>query len=157
MVTKRMTRAMKVSLEVRLAELDERIATLDDQRSRDDSGESALLAQLTRERDQVADALRDATLIDDEPFDFGAIEVGDLVTLQGDNGKVEKYLLVDGGVGTRARDDWVSVDSPLGSALLGRAKGERLEVSSPQGVATYVVVEFERARGDAESPEGFRG
>lgn len=92
MSTTRMTGAMKRSLEVRLKDLEARIATLDEQTQGDDSVEAtALMIQLTRERFQIADALRDAELIDDEPFDFDAIEIGDLVTIQNDEGEAERY------------------------------------------------------------------
>lgn len=146
MSTTRMTGAMKRSLEVRLKDLEARIATLDEQTQGDDSVEAtALMIQLTRERFQIADALRDAELIDDEPFDFDAIEIGDLVTIQSDEGEAERYVLVDDGVRTRARSDWVSVNSPLGAALVGRGRGERIEVHSPQGPLMYMIVDFERA------------
>lgn len=145
-MTTRMTRAMRASLQLRLADLGERIDTLDESQAGDDSVEAtALLMQLTRERDDIADALRNAAMIDDEPFDYHAIDVGDVVTIEDVDGQKDSYVLVDGGVGTRARTDWVSVDSPLGSALLGRATGERVEVVSPQGTASYVVVDFRRA------------
>ena len=146
MTATRMTGAMKRSLELRLEELEVRIASLDAQREGDHSLETtALMIQLTRERAEIADALRDARLIDDEPFDFEAIEVGDLVTIRADDGIVDSYVLVADGVGARARSDWVSVTSPLGRAILGRSKGERVEVQSPQGPVGYVVVDFERA------------
>lgn len=144
MSTKRMTGAMKRSLEIRLQNLEARISALDEQG--DDSVETtALLIQLARERAKVADALRDAQMIDDEPFDIDAIEVGDLVTIQNEGGETESFVLVDAGVGARARSDWVSVISPLGAALLGRDRGERVDVHSPQGSLMYAIVDFERA------------
>ena len=146
----RMTSAMKRSLELRLEELKTRIARLDVQVQGDDSFEAtALMIQLTRERSQVQDALRDAELIDDEPFDFDAIEVGDAITIQNEEGETENYVVVDDGVGARARSDWVSINSPMGAAVLGRGKGDRIEVQSPQGPLSYFVVSFERASEDA--------
>ena len=150
MSTTRMTGARKRSLELRLEDLEARIATLDEQRQGDESVEgTALKIQLTRERSQIVDALRDAQLIDDEPFDVHAIEVGDVVTIQSEEGKTERYVPVDDGVGARARSDWVSITSPLGAAVVGRAKGERVEVDSPQGPLSYVIVGFERASENA--------
>jgi transcription elongation GreA/GreB family factor len=88
------------------------------------------------------------TLIDDAPFDTHAIEVGDVVTIRGQDGDVQRYVLVDDGVGTRARSDWVSVGSPLGGAILGRSRGDEVEVESPGGMLSYVILAFERASGD---------
>lgn len=142
----RMTSAMRHSLERRLEDLEARIEVLDEQREGDESVEAtALKVQLARERSQIVDAMRDMTLIDDEPFDTHAIEVGDLVTIQGQDGDVERYVLVDEGVGTRARSDWVSVGSPLGSAILGRSEGDEVQVDSPGGVLGYVIIGFERS------------
>jgi transcription elongation GreA/GreB family factor len=152
MTTTHMTRPMRRSLEARLVDLDERIETLDAQRDGDDSVEAtALLMQLTHERSGIVDALRDARLIDDDPFDTEAIEVGDTVTIQDAEGVTERYVLFDGSSGARARSDWVSVSSPLGAAIFGRSEGDRVPIDSPQGPTFYVVVGFERASEDSYS------
>lgn len=149
MATTRMTGSMRRVLEIRLSELTTRIDALERQREGDESAETAaLLSELTRERDDIADALRDGRLIDDDPFDTDAIEVGDAVTIRDAAGEVERYVLVDGKAGSRARSDWVSVDSPLGAAILGRNTGDRVQVDSPRGVTTYEVLGFERASAD---------
>ena len=147
MATARMTAAMRRSLENRLQDLEERIALIDAQDEGDENVDvTALVIQMTRERDQIADALRDVQLIDDEPFDFDAIEVGDLVTIRDDQGRTDSYVLVDG-VGARAGSDWVSVGSPLGAAILGRSEGDTVEVVTPHGRLAYAIVGFERASG----------
>ena len=145
-----MTGPMRRSLESRLADLGARVETLDTQRQGDDSVEAtAFLIQLARERGDIADALRDAVLIDDAPFDTEAIEIGDTVTIRDPNGETDRYVLVDGNVRSRARSDWVSVSSPLGAAILGRSRGDRVHVESPAGPASYVIVAFERASEEA--------
>lgn len=142
----RMTGQMRSSLEARLADLDTRIEKLDAQLKGEDSVDaSALLGQLIGERADIAEALRDAMLIDDAPFDTEAIEVGDTVTIQDADGDTDRYVLVDGKVRSRARSDWVSVSSPLGAAIIGRSKGERVQVESPSGPTSYLIVDFERA------------
>ena len=146
MATTRMTGSMRRVLEIRLSELSTRIGSLERQREGDESTETAsLLGELTRELDDIVDALRDARLIDDDPFDTHAIEVGDVVTIRDANDEVERYVLVDGKAGSRARSDWVSVDSPLGAAILGRNTGDRVRVESPRGVTGYEIMGFERA------------
>jgi transcription elongation GreA/GreB family factor len=150
MPTTRMTGPMRRSLESRLVDLDARIETLDAQREGDDSVEAtALLVQLSRERNDVADALRDAMLIDDEPFDTEAIEIGDTITIRDGDGETYSYVLIDPTVRFRARSDWVSLSSPLGATLVGRSTGDRVVVASPAGPMAYVVVDFERASEEA--------
>ena len=149
MSSTRMTTSMKGSLEARLEDLDHRIEDLSAQRDKDDGVEvDALLERLIRERSDLADVLRDATLIDDEPFDTQAIEIGDTVTIRDPEGASERYVLVDGNVKTRARSDWVSVTSPLGLAIVGRGKGDEVRVDSPSGSLSYVIVDFERDERD---------
>ena len=149
MATTRMTSAMRRSLDRRRAELDRRIETMNEQREGDDSLEAtALLEQLRRERSDVAEALRDAMLIDDAPFDTAAIEIGDTVTIRDQEGSMDRYVLVDSNIRTRAQSDWVSVSSPLGAALLGRSKGDEVHVESPSGTMSYVIDDFQRASDD---------
>ena len=142
----RMTAQMRSSLESRLNELNARIDSLEAQSEGGNSVDAgALLAQLTHERADVAEALRDAILIDDQPFNTEAIEIGDTVTIRDSLGETERYVLVDRKVRSRTRGDWVSVSSPLGAALVGSSKGERVQVDSPSGPVSYVIVDFERA------------
>jgi transcription elongation factor GreA len=146
----RITAPMRRSLQTRLTELEERIRALHEQRAGDDSVEmTALLMQLARQRSDIADALRDAMLIDDEPFDTEAIEIGDTVTIRDPEGATDCYMLVDGKARSRARSDWVSVSSPLGAAILGRGKGDKVRVESPAGSVSYLIVDFERASEDS--------
>ena len=153
MTTTRMTRSMRSVLEARLSDLDARLGSLERQREGDESAEiTALLGELMRERDGIVDALRDARLIDDDPFDDDAIEVGDVVTVRDAAGEVDRYVLVDGKTGSRARSDWVSVESPLGAAILGRDTGDLVRVESPRGVVEYEILGFERVSGDQLAP-----
>jgi transcription elongation factor GreA len=145
----RITEPMRRSLQERLAGLDKRISALTDDWSGADSVEvTALLMQLESERSDIVVALQDALMIDDEPFDTQAIEIGDTFTISDSFGNPHRYVLVDGKVRSRARSDWVSVSSPLGTAILGRSKGDRVRVDSPDGPVFYVVLDFERTSDD---------
>jgi transcription elongation factor GreA len=142
----RMTGSMRRSLEDRLLELDERVGVLERPREGDDGTDvTALHLHLSRERNRIADALANATLIDDDPYDTEAIEIGDMVTVRAsDGGANEQYILVDRTVGSRARPDWMSAVSPLGAALLGRGKGDEVVVQTPGGTGSYRILDFER-------------
>ena len=146
MHTTRMTGSMRSSLEARLLELETRVSVLERPRGGDASLDvTALHLHLSRERDQIADALANATLIDDSPFDTEAIEIGDMVTVRAiEDGEEEQYILVDQTVGSRARPDWMSAKSPLGAALLGRGKGDDVAVQTPGGTTSYRILDFER-------------
>ena len=149
----KITSSMHAGLEGRFDDLDSRIETLERQHEGDDSVDAtALLLELSRERDQIRIALERAKVIDDEPFDTHATEIGDTVTIRDRDGEIERYVLVDGGVGARVRPNWVSVVSPLGAALVGRRKGDEILVETPGGDWSYVVLHFERARDVGDGP-----
>ena len=145
MQTTKMTASVWRSLETRLVELNERIGALELGMHGDDPFDEALHAQLSNERNQIADALVRAALIDNEPFDTHAIELGDTVTVRDlQDGSEQRYVLVDGTVGSRLQEDWVSATSPLGAALVGRSKNDEIVVDSPGGRTRYLVLAFER-------------
>ena len=56
--------------------------------------------------------------------------------------KKVKYQLV-GQVEADARDGRISYNSPLGRALIGREKGDEVEVSTPSGDRYYDIAKIE--------------
>ena len=146
MYTTKITGPIRRSLATRLGKLEERVLALERQRKADYSLDTtALHRELSRERDRLADALARAMVIDDDPFDMEAIELGDTVTVREvASGIQEQYILIDGTVGSRVRSNWVSTTSPLGAALVGRGKGDEVIVETPGGTASYQILDFER-------------
>ncbi len=59
-----------------------------------------------------------------------------------DTGQEQEFRLVGTVEADAARGD-LSISSPLGRALLGRAKGEILQVQTPRGRRTYEVLEIQ--------------
>ena len=142
----KMTSTVRTTLMIRSGELDKRIAELEGQRENGDPIDAAILASLCHERDQIKEALLQASIIDDAPFDEHRIEVGDTVTVADQAGQSERYVLVDAGVGARVSADWVSAASPLGAALIGRGRGDEILVRTPAGEQRFVILDFERSR-----------
>lgn len=70
------------------------------------------------------------------PADPDMVQIGDWVTVVGDDGDSSRYLIVDpaeAGVDLNR----ISSRSPLAAALLGHRVGEKVEVTAPSG--TYEV------------------
>ena len=44
----------------------------------------------------------------------------------------------------------ISVSSPIGRALIGRASGDEVEVQTPRGIKTYEILEFTTIHDDTE-------
>jgi transcription elongation GreA/GreB family factor len=124
---------------------EERIPLL--KRELAESGDPLIQAALratTREVAVVRHALATATSLEDEPHDPTVIELGDTVTVRR-SGSVERerFTLV-GELEARLDDTWISVRSPLGSALLGSRTGESVDAETPNGVVTYEVLGIAR-------------
>ncbi|HEY6911406.1 MAG TPA: GreA/GreB family elongation factor [Myxococcales bacterium] len=69
----------------------------------------------------------------------GKVRLGARVTLEDDEGREVKYELVPSDEADPARGR-VSVESPLGRALLGKEEGDEVVVERPRGPASYSVV-----------------
>ena len=79
----------------------------------------------------------DPTTLSGEKVVFGAT-----VTLLDEDEKKVKYQLV-GQAEADARVGRISYNSPLGRALIGRQKGEEVEVSTPSGDKYYKIAKIE--------------
>ena len=94
--------------------------------------------QLLRQLDTVRSVLARAVVVDDPAFAV----IGRRVTLEEPDGATSTYALVIPGEGD-PRNGWVSVDSPVGSALLGRGVGDGVTIEAPAGSWTATVVRIE--------------
>jgi len=66
------------------------------------------------------------------PEDPGIVELGDEVVVEFAAGDAERYLVVDP-IEAPLDDLRISVESPLGKALIGRRVGDQVEVDAPAG------------------------
>lgn len=78
--------------------------------------------------------LRSATIIEDGNQSKGPLEVqvGCEVTIQPKDEPAETYRIV-GAAEADPRNGKISYESPMGAALLGRRKGDRVKVETPGG------------------------
>ena len=81
--------------------------------------------------------IKNAVLID-EKHSTDHVQIGSTVHLQSDDGK-ETYTIV-GSAEASPREGKISNESPVGRALLGKKKGEKVVVSVPAGDFTYTIV-----------------
>lgn len=94
--------------------------------------------QLARRRDLLDGVLARAQVV---PAD-GTVVVGTRVRVRDADNIDEEYVLVaPGEADPRARR--ISIDSPLGQALLGRREGETTEVGAPDGKRAVTVLEVQ--------------
>ena len=134
------------SLEERLRTLeDERLPLLERQLA--ESGDPLIQGALratTREVAVVRHALATASPLEDEPHDPAVIELGDTITVRRSGSTERERFTLVGELEARLDESWISVRSPLGSALLGSRTGESVDATTPGGVVTYEVLAIER-------------
>jgi len=90
----------------------------------------------------LEDSLSRAMVIDPTTLSGDKVVFGATVTLVDEESKKVKYQLV-GQVEADARVGRISYNSPLGRALIGRQKGEDVEVSTPSGERYYEIAKVE--------------
>jgi transcription elongation factor GreB len=79
------------------------------------------------------------TVVDQPPSDPRRVFFGAWVTLEDDNGEEFEYRIV-GPDEFDASKGWISMDAPLGRALMRKAIDDEVKVEVPGGAKTYVVV-----------------
>jgi transcription elongation factor GreA len=91
----------------------------------------------------LEDKLSRAEIIDPSKLSGDTIKFGAVVTLEDeDSGDKVKYRIV-GDVEANVRDGKVSISSPIARALIGKSKGESVEVVTPRGARSYEVLRVE--------------
>ena len=90
----------------------------------------------------IDDQLSRAMVIDPTTLSGDKVVFGATVTLLDEDEKKVRYQLV-GQVEADAKDGKISFNSPLGRALIGRQKGEEVEVSTPSGDRYYEIKKIE--------------
>jgi transcription elongation factor GreA len=91
---------------------------------------------------EIEDRLSRAMVIDPTTLSGDKVVFGATVTLKDEDDKKVKYQLV-GQQEADARVGRISYNSPLGRALIGRQKGEEVEVTTPSGDKYYEIAKIE--------------
>src|SRR4029079_12418454 len=90
----------------------------------------------------IEDKLSRAMVIDPKTLSGDKVVFGATVTMLDEDEKTVKYQLV-GQAEADAKAGRISYNSPLGRALIGRQKGEEVEVSTPSGDRYYEIKKIE--------------
>ncbi|WP_232699105.1 transcription elongation factor GreA [Brevibacillus daliensis] len=86
--------------------------------------------------------LRNARIITNKDVDTGVVNVGATVRLKDlEFGDVVEYTIV-GSAESDPMNNKISNESPVGQALLGKAKGSTVDVNVPAGVIQYEILDI---------------
>ena len=92
------------------------------------------LRELDRRLRFLSERMDALTVVDPRSHPAGRAYFGAWVTVEADDGEERTYRLVGAGL--------ISVDSPLGRALLGKREGDTAVVVRPAGAAELTVLEI---------------
>jgi transcription elongation factor GreB len=92
-------------------------------------------------------------VVDQPPGDAARVFFGAWVELEAEDGTRARYRLVGPDEFDRA-PGYISMDSPLGKALLRKARDEQVAVETPDGSRVYLIVaiDYEESRGAGAVP-----
>jgi transcription elongation factor GreA len=89
---------------------------------------------------KLEERLRSARIIDPTDADVGAVGVGLEVTVKDVDRKRDSTYRIVGSAEADPSAGRLSNESPVGRALMGKKKGEKIEVSVPAGVLKLKIV-----------------
>jgi len=87
---------------------------------------------------QLEDKLRSAQVIDASELDSDIVRVGSKVTGKDEKGKAFEYTIV-GSTEADPLEKKLSNESPVGKALIGHKKGDKVKVPAPKGERTLTI------------------
>lgn len=70
----------------------------------------------------------------------GVVGVGSTVTVLKKGDKTERVFIIVGSEEANIPEGKISNESPIGEALLGKKKGDKITVHAPKGEVEYTVV-----------------
>ncbi len=102
-------------------------------------------AMLEHKIAQLEERLLDARVIDTDDVDTSVVSLGARVRLKDmDANETVEYFIV-GSAEANPAEKRLSNESPVGRAILGRKKGEVVEVSAPRGSLKFKIMDIKAA------------
>lgn len=89
---------------------------------------------------ELENKIRYAKIIDESEIDTKTVQVGNIVKLYDEEFKEEVSYTIVGSTEVDLSQGRISNESPIGSALMGRKKGETVDVQTPAGIAKYKIL-----------------
>jgi transcription elongation factor GreA len=93
---------------------------------------------------EIESILKNSRLIDEDGISNTQVSLGALVKLRDEETTEEtEYLLV----GTKEQDIFrnkISSESPVGAAIIGKKKGQTVDVSTPMGILRYKIIKISK-------------
>jgi transcription elongation factor GreB len=99
------------------------------------------LREIDRRIRYLQKRLPELKVVRDEPTDSTRIFFGASITLENEHGDQVCYRIVGADEFDPARG-WISIDSPMARALLKKTVDDEVQVTTPAGPASYLVIDI---------------
>jgi transcription elongation factor GreA len=100
-------------------------------------------AQLEYRIQSLEQKLRNARVVDTEHVSTEAVSIGARVTLKDLKNKGTLEYAIVGSAEADPRNHRLSNESPVGKALLGKKKGDKVTIPAPKGALQYQIVKIQ--------------
>jgi transcription elongation factor GreA len=94
---------------------------------------------------QLEERLNRARVIDKKDVPKGVVAVGTRVRLRDLDAKQTVEYVIVGSAEANPREQKLSNESPVGRAIIGKKKGETVEVAAPRGSLKYKIMDVKAA------------
>ncbi len=91
----------------------------------------------------LEDQLGRAEVIDVSRLSGGTVKFGATVTLVDEDTDEERKYQIVGDLEADAKNGRISVSSPIARAIIGKSKGDTVEVSTPGGARSYEILKVD--------------
>ena len=88
--------------------------------------------------------IRNAKVIDSKEIDTTTVQIGNTVELYDEEFKEEIEYTIVGSTEVNLAENKISNESPIGKALLGRKKGEVVDVDAPDGIIKFKILDIKK-------------
>lgn len=88
--------------------------------------------------------IRNAKVIDSSEIDTKTVQIGNLVKLYDEEFDEEIEYTIVGSTEVNLAENKISNESPIGKALLGRKKGEVVDVDAPDGIIKFKILAIKK-------------
>lgn len=93
---------------------------------------------------ELESKLRNAQVIDSKEIDTKTVQIGNLVKLHDIEFDEDVEYTIVGSTEVNLTENKISNESPIGKALLGKKKGEIVDVDAPQGIIQFKILAIKK-------------
>lgn len=101
-------------------------------------------ARIEGEIIELEKKLRNAMIINTSEIDTTTVTLGTHVFVEEVKSKTQMEFTIVGSTEASPAKKRISNESPVGAALLGHSKGDKVEITTPGGVVNYKILKIER-------------